>query len=67
MEEKLIFTRKVKKGARRDSCVVRVSKKAMALINCLCAETEQAQQEIASKLIEWAYDHAEVVEDGDSE
>ena len=42
---------------------VRVSKKALTLVNVLCASTGRTQKEIASMLIEWAYDRCEVVGD----
>lgn len=41
---------------------VRISRKAMALVMSLCSDTNRSQQDIASRLIEYAYEHAEVVE-----
>jgi hypothetical protein len=34
----------------------------MALVMSLCRDTNRSQQDIASRLIEYAYEHAEVVE-----
>lgn len=41
---------------------VRISRKAMALVMSLCSDTNRSQQDIASRLIEYAYEHAEVIE-----
>ena len=62
MEEKLRIPKRGADDTKRNTCVVRVSKKAMALINILCADTGRTQSEITSMLIEWAYDRAEVTD-----
>ncbi len=67
MEEKLIIPKRDPDEEKSSSCVVRVSKKALTLINSLCADTNRTQMDIASRLIEWAYDRAEVVEDGETD
>ena len=65
MEEKLRIPKRGREDGRT-SCVIRVSKKAMALVNALCADTGRTQTEITSMLIEWAYDRTEVTEDGEN-
>lgn len=67
MEEKLIIPVKSPDECGDQACAVKVSKKAMVLIKQLCAETNRSQCDVASRLIEWAYDHAEVVEDGEAD
>lgn len=48
------------------ACVVKINRKSMAIIKQLCAETNRSQCDVASRLIEFAFDHTEVV-DNDNE
>ena len=45
------------------STAVRVNRKALALVSDICEKTNRSQLEIASRLIEWAYEHVEIVDD----
>lgn len=67
MEEKLIIPVKSPDECGDQACAVKVSKKAMTLIKQLCAETNRSQCDVASRLIEFAFDHTEVVENGNDE
>lgn len=60
MEEKLIIPVKSPDECGDQACAVKVSKKEMVLIKQLCAETNRSQCDVASRLIEWAYDRTEV-------
>lgn len=63
MEEKLRIPKRDPENRGEQIRIVRVSKKALALVNSLCAETNRTQHDIASRLIEWAYEHCEVREE----
>lgn len=59
MKEKLVIP---KKEADEQFCTLRVNKTSMACLKVLSDETNRPIQDIASRLIEWAYGHVEVVE-----
>ena len=67
MEDKLIIPVKSPDECGDQACAVKVNKKAMTLIKQLCAETNRSQCDVASRLIEFAFDHTEVVENGSIE
>ena len=67
MEEKLIIPVKSPDECGDQACAVKVSKKAMTLIKQLCAESNRSQCDVASRLIEFAFDHTEVVGNGNYE
>ncbi len=60
MEEKLIIAVRETEKSGSSVNVVKISKKALALVRELCAETNRTQQDIVSRLIEWAYDRVEI-------
>lgn len=62
MKEKLIIPVKSPDECGEQACVVKVSRKAMMFIKQLCTETNRSQCDVASRMIEWAFDHIEVVE-----
>lgn len=39
---------------------IRVSDKAAALVDALCMNTNRTRQDVASRLIEWAFDRTEI-------
>lgn len=63
MGEKLRIQRKDPESTSSNSTAVRVNRKALALVSDICEKTNRSQLEIASRLIEWAYEHVEVVDD----
>ena len=67
MDEKLIIPIKSPDECGDQACAVKVSKKAMTLIKQLCAESNRSQCDVASRLIEFAFDHTEVVGNGNYE
>ena len=67
MDEKLRIPVKSPDEFGDQACAVKVNKKAMTLIKQLCAETNRSQCDVASRLIEFAFDHTEVVENGSNE
>lgn len=67
MEEKLIIPVKSPDECGDQACAVKVNRKAMMFIKQLCAETNRSQCDVASRLIEFAFDHTEVVENGNDE
>lgn len=62
MDEKLRIPVKSPDECGDQACAVKVSKKAMTLIKQLCTETNRSQCDVASRLIEWAYDRTEVTD-----
>ena len=64
MDEKLIIPKRDPNEKTDGTQVIRISKKAFALVNELCADANRTQTDIASRIIEWAYDRCEVIEDG---
>lgn len=65
MDEKLKIPVKSPDECGDQACAVKVSKKAMTLIKQLCAETNRSQCDVASRLIEFAFDRTEVTEGGE--
>lgn len=61
--EKLRIQKRDPQDSSNNSTAVRVSRKALALVADICEKTNRSQLEIASRLIEWAYEHVEVVDD----
>ena len=64
MGDKLIIPKRDPNERTENTQPIRVSKKALALVNELCTDTNRTQTDIASRLIEWAYDHCEVIDNG---
>ena len=62
MKRDLTFTVKDRTKTEISTCVIRVNRKACAIVDQLCMETNRSRQEIASKLIEYAYEHCQVLE-----
>lgn len=62
--EKLIIPVKDPDEYGEQARVVKVNKKSMALIKELCAKTNRSQCDIASRLIEFAFDNCEVDDNG---
>lgn len=60
MNEKLIITVREPDEGGSSANVVRIDKKALALVREVCAETNRTQQDIVSRMIEWAYDRLEI-------
>ena len=56
--DKLIIS--VSKSENEYTAITRVSQKASALLDDLCKRTNRGKAEIASLLIEWAYDRVEL-------
>lgn len=67
MNEKLRIPVKSPDECGDQACAVKVSKKAMTLIKQLCAETNRSQCDVTSRLIEFAFDHTEVIENGNDD
>ena len=61
--DKLKIQRKDPETTHSNSTAVRVNRKALALVTDICEKTNRSQLEIASRMIEWAYEHVEVVDD----
>lgn len=60
MNDKLIITVREPDEGGSSANVVRIDKKALALVREVCAETNRTQQDIVSRMIEWAYDRLEI-------
>lgn len=60
MNDKLIITVREPDEGGSFANVVRIDKKALALVREVCAETNRTQQDIVSRMIEWAYDRLEI-------
>jgi hypothetical protein len=58
MADKLIIT-----SHDGSSIMVRVSKRANALIEEVARESGQSKAAVASRMIEFAYDHVEIIKD----
>lgn len=67
MEEKLRIPKRDPDDRGMNACVIKINRKAHALVNELCSLTNRSQQDVASRLIEWAYERVEIIEDGDQE
>lgn len=61
--DKLKIQKRDPESTHSNSTAVRVNRKALALVTDICEKTNRSQLEIASRLIEWAYEHVEVVDD----
>lgn len=60
MNDKLIITVREPDEGGSSANVVRIDKKALALVREVCTETNRTQQDIVSRMIEWAYDRLEI-------
>jgi hypothetical protein len=60
MNDKLIITVREPDEGGSSANVVRIDKKALALVREVCAETNRTQQDIVSRMIEFAYDRLEI-------
>lgn len=60
MNDKLIITVREPDEGGSSATFVRIDKKALALVREVCAETNRTQQDIVSRMIEWAYDRLEI-------
>lgn len=58
--DKLIITVREPDEGGSSANVVRIDKKALALVREISAETNRTQQDIVSRMIEWAYDRLEI-------
>lgn len=67
MNDKLIITVREPDEGGSSANVVRIDKKALALVREVCAETNRTQQDIVSRMIEWAYDRLEIKGGGSDE
>ena len=61
--DKLKIQKRDPQDSSNNSTAVRVNRKALALVTDICEKTNRSQLDIASRLIEWAYEHVEVVDD----
>ena len=60
MNEKLIITVREPDEGGSSANVVRIDKTALAMVREVCAKTNRTQQDIVSRMIEWAYDRLEI-------
>lgn len=58
MTDKLIIPQN--KDGDQTTTVIRLSRKAFALIDQLSRKSGRSKSDVASRMIEWAYDHTEV-------
>lgn len=63
MNDKLKIPKRNPESTYSQSTTVRVNRKSLALVSDICDKTNRSQMEIASRLIEWAYEHVEIVDD----
>lgn len=61
--KKLVITKRTPDEYGEQTRTVRVSKRALAIVNELCRSTNRTQQDITSRLIEFAFEHCEVNEE----
>lgn len=64
MSDRLVIT-KPAENAEKTGQMLRVSKKAYALLEDLAAKSGRSRSYIANKMIEFAYDMVEISEEGD--
>ena len=54
-------------SAAQTTTVIRLERKAFALIDLLSRKSGRSKADVASRMIEWAYDHTEVEPPADVE